>query len=622
VDALSIKTIILRVFRLKDETPVVNGLRVICQAAVQYKKYLFAILGCNFTAALCEFGTIGLLVVAINFLVGDINMDVFDKSGFIPEWLTRPATNFDRNSIFIVLVTLAVGTQVLKSGLQYMGKAASIRLTTIVSRKIQEAITRQIMAFTYAEISNRPAGSLNAIFPIADTAVHSLVVSIINNVLLCGMMISVYVLSLLVMSPVLTIIVLGLSILLFWSMNSVLKNLRKLGIKITTDVISASQVLVEYLNVPRLLRVISGTDHATERINKSRKSVLIATEKSNLIKSAIDPTIDVMVLVAIGVFLIGAQLVLESGLKAYVPQVLMFLFILNRLMPQFKIMNSARVSFASNVRSIETIGDILEKQDKEFVRQFRKTIGSFNSAIKFDDVSFGYRGVSEVVLHQINFVLRKGITLAVVGPSGAGKSTLADLMLGLYAPTSGTISVDGHNLQDIDNDQWLSKIGVVDQELTLLNTSVTENIRFARSDFGYKDVERAARAAHAHQFILELENGYDTSIGDRGYRLSGGQCQRIAIARALLANPEILIFDEATSALDTESESLIQKTLQKLHLSQTILLISHRLSTVLASDEVIVLEGGKIKEYGQTKLLLTQNSELSRLVEGQMGPLK
>ncbi|MEO2177959.1 MAG: ATP-binding cassette domain-containing protein, partial [bacterium] len=237
----------------------------------------------------------------------------------------------------------------------------------------------------------------------------------------------------------------------------------------------------------------------------------------------------------------------------------------------------------------------------------------FTSRIEFRDVSFSYPGSDAFALKSLNLKVNKGETVALVGGSGAGKSTLADLVLGLFSPSLGSILVDDIDLETIDQEKWRDLIGVVDQEAFLLNTSIRDNIAFARSDVSDQELEKVAIAAHADEFICNLENGYDTIIGDRGLRLSGGQQQRVVLARALLRNPEILILDEATSALDTESERLIQRTLDDLHSDRTIVIIAHRLSTVVRADKIIVIEGGELIEQGSPTDLIEAKGRFSSL---------
>jgi ABC-type multidrug transport system fused ATPase/permease subunit len=238
--------------------------------------------------------------------------------------------------------------------------------------------------------------------------------------------------------------------------------------------------------------------------------------------------------------------------------------------------------------------------------------------LAFQDVWFSYPTREDApVLQGIDLSVLPGEVIALVGPSGAGKSTFAALLLRLYDPTGGRIVLDGHDLRDL-SPSWLRRqIGVVSQEPLLFATTIAENIAYGRAGAAAEDIEAAARAANAHDFIVTFPEGYQTLVGERGVQLSGGQKQRIAIARAVLKDPRLLVLDEATSALDAESEHLVKEAIDRLMKGRTTLVIAHRLSTVADADRMFVLEGGRIVQSGEHAVLLGQEGLYRRLVERQ-----
>jgi len=236
--------------------------------------------------------------------------------------------------------------------------------------------------------------------------------------------------------------------------------------------------------------------------------------------------------------------------------------------------------------------------------------------IRFDGVSFGYAD-DRPALENIELILPAGKMTALVGASGAGKSTLADLVMGLQKPTVGRIFIDGRDMNDLDIMSYRRAIGYVPQQSALFNCSIEENIRWANPDADDAKISTACRLANAEEFIENLEHGLSTVVGDRGIRLSGGQVQRIALARALVRDPALLILDEATSALDSESESLIQKAIESIIGQTTILAIAHRLSTISKADNIVVLDRGRIVEQGTFDELTKRDGPFARLVEMQ-----
>lgn len=244
-------------------------------------------------------------------------------------------------------------------------------------------------------------------------------------------------------------------------------------------------------------------------------------------------------------------------------------------------------------------------------------LASSRGQIDFENVTFRYStGLTDAV-RDINLRIHPGKTYALVGASGAGKSTILSLILRLYDPTSGSVKIDGHDLRTLTQKSLREQIGLVTQETFLFHDTIFKNIQFGRLDAASEEVYAAARSANAHEFIMAQPSGYETVIGDKGCLISGGQQQRIAIARALLKNAPILLLDEATSSLDTESEKQIQKALEKLSAGRTVIAIAHRLSTILSADQIVVLENGVINEIGTHAELLEKSGYYRRLYDLQ-----
>jgi len=264
--------------------------------------------------------------------------------------------------------------------------------------------------------------------------------------------------------------------------------------------------------------------------------------------------------------------------------------------------------------SLEAVLSILDAPDMVEDRPNAKPIGSLRGDVKFEKVRFSYDPLQKPVLDRIDLTVRPGEMIALVGPSGAGKSTMMALIQRLYDPTDGCIRVDGTDVRDVTQQSLRKQIGIVLQEALLFNDTARNNIAYGKPNADMDEIISVAKIANAHEFILRMPQGYETVLGERGNRLSAGEKQRIAIARALLKNPPILILDEATSALDTRTEALVQEALEKLFHGRTTFVIAHRLSTVVSADRILVLKDGRIIEEGRHEKLMSRKGFYASMV--------
>ncbi len=458
------------------------------------------------------------------------------------------------------------------------------------------------------DLSNRLNGDISRAAS-AVTAFSRLMIVCITILIFIGFLLSI--------SWQLTLISTVLLIILALVNQYSIKRSKAFGRQLTFMTKAYSISVLEALSGIRLVKSTANEEREFQRISQFLRNLEKAQFQSQMNSQAIAPISEVTgILGVIGISVIG-RILFSNQLEALSAVLLTYLVALFRLLPFISQLNGIRSQLANASTSVDLACDLLQRSNKPFMASGSITFKSINEGIHFNNFSFSYPGYTNLVLKEIDLYLPRGKTLALVGASGAGKSTFADLLPRFYDPTSGCITIDGIDLRQFELKSLRKAMGIVSQNTFLFNESVRNNLLYARPNATEDDLVRAAKQANAYEFIINLSQGWDTNIGDRGVMLSGGQRQRLAIARALLQEPEILILDEATSALDTVSERLVQEAIEELSRERTTLVIAHRLSTVQNADQIAVLDRGRVVETGTHEELLEKNGYYSRLYSMQ-----
>ena len=388
--------------------------------------------------------------------------------------------------------------------------------------------------------------------------------------------------------------------------------LRKHSTRIQAKMADITSILQETISGVKIVKAFSMENYENKKFTEETNNFFKMMLRIVRIRNASSPITETLsVIVGAVIIYYGGVLVLQyNALKA--SEFLGFLFAIFQLMPPIKelstVNNRIQESSAAGDRIFEIIDTHPNIQDKSDAAQVNK----FDYNIEFSHIDFRYEDSDELVLNDIDFSVNKGEIIALVGPSGGGKSTLVDLIPRFYDPAGGRILIDNKDIKDIKIQDLRSLLGIVTQETFLFNESIKNNIAYGLGDYPREKIIEAAKTANAHNFIIDLPDGYETIIGERGLKISGGQRQRISIARAIVKNPEIMIFDEATSALDNESELLVQEAIERMMKNRTTFVIAHRLSTIRNATKIIVIDRGKIVQIGTHDELIRDVNGLYR----------
>lgn len=418
-----------------------------------------------------------------------------------------------------------------------------------------------------------------------------------------------------VLSPQLTLFLILLLPVAGFIIGRIGRSLKRQSTMLQEKLGAILSTIEETLSGIRVIKAFNAEKKQFQKFTEQNTDLLNIKNKAIRRRDSASPVSEVLGVTAIVCVLwYGGRLVLNNTFLDP-GDFFTYILIFSQIIQPLKNLSSASYNIRKGAASVERIEHLINEDIVIKEKPNPVVMKSFGDSIRFNDVSFFYG--EKKILEKINLTILKGKTIALVGSSGAGKSTLVDLIPRFHDVSDGELLIDGINIRDYSIESLRNQLGIVTQEPILFNDTIAHNISLGKPDATMEEIIAAAKIANAHQFILLKENGYDTMIGDRGNKLSGGEKQRVTIARAVLKNPPILILDEATSSLDTESERLVQEAINNLMYNRTSIVIAHRLSTIRHADEIIVLQKGKIVERGTHMALMSLDGFYRRLVSMQ-----
>jgi subfamily B ATP-binding cassette protein MsbA len=513
------------------------------------------------------------------------------------------------------LVLVLLLALILKNLMQYASNQLSVAVQEGLVRDLRVRLYRHLLTLDLNFFQRTRAGQLiSGVMVDADRTKLAVTASLAslfqNGVLILGALIFMAAISLR-----LTALTVATAPILVLGIRALLGRLRRHSRLWHQEQAELTATVTERLGAMKLIRAYGGeageARFFADQASRYRKRVQ-RTQRYASMTSPVSEVFGGLVLILI---IWAAANPSVTGVLLRPEVTIVFLAAALKIMSPIKSISQFPASWAIAVTSAERVFGLLDEPSAELDAP-QAGAARFEREIAFERVTFGYDPVTPV-LRDLSFTVPKGSVTAIVGPSGAGKTTLLELLPRFHDPQSGEVRLDGVPLPALQRGSLRALLGVVSQDTVLLNDTVLANIGYGRPGATPESVEAAARAANAHEFITQLPHGYLTLLGERGTRLSGGQRQRIAIARALLRDPPILLLDEATSALDTESERLVQDAIDRLMRDRTVLVVAHRLATVLDADEILVLDAGRVVERGSHAELLAENGLYRRLYDLQ-----
>jgi ATP-binding cassette subfamily B multidrug efflux pump len=527
-----------------------------------------------------------------------------------------------QNDMNVVLHTsaLMIGLSLLQFGLALGNNLFSIRVGEGVARDLREALFVKIQSFSYGNIDRFTTGRLMVRLSSDASAVQrvfqvSLRIGTRAPLLMIGSLILMFSTNRNLALSMLPLLLVTSTIIVIFSTK-----MEPLFLSVQQKLDRLNTVLQENIAGARVVKAFVRSDHESQRFEAANEDLTERNVQVMTFMSTMSPVLTFFV--NIGIVLVvysGGLRVIQGSMTD--GQIVAFTNYLSTTMGPLLMMTMLANTWANGIASAGRVNEVLDTQPE--VQDLPGAVRMPESAegrVTFNNVSFHYNGSCEnTVLEQVNLSAEPGKTVAILGATGAGKSSLINLIPRLYDPTAGRVEIDGMDIRTVTQESLLAHIGIVPQETILFSGSVRDNIRYGKPDASEEEVVAAAKAAQAHDFILQLPQGYDTHIEERGVNLSGGQKQRIAIARAIILQPKILILDDSTSSVDVETETKIQDALQQIMKGRTSFVVAQRISTVLRADQIIVIDNDRIAAQGTHAELIRTSPIYQEIYESQLG---
>lgn len=496
-------------------------------------------------------------------------------------------------SVLIVLVFL------VKNIFKYLSAVVGVKMEEGVIKSVRDKLFKKLTDLSLDFYLSVRQGNLISILSNDVQTLNQNTVSSFTNLLRDFIEIILFMFLILSISSKLTLIAFSTSIISFIIIKYSITYLRRYAKRMQVSMADYTTTLQETIEGIRVVKAYNAQNTVNTKFQKDSQKYVDSAVKHRKIITLVPSINELLAIVSLCVVLfVGGKSVLDGNMKA--EDLLTFLFALFSIMAPIRNLVDGVSKFQRGFVAAERVFDIMDR--KTSVISGKDNIKNLSSKFEIVNASFSYS--DNTVLNKVNFTIPKNRKVAFVGPSGSGKSTMLDLLIRFYDVKSGEILIDGKNIKDLDINSYRSLFGIVSQDTILFNDTVANNIRYGNSEITEEEIIEAAKQANAFNFIQNLPEGIHSMIGDRGINLSGGERQRIAIARALVRNPQVLVFDEATSALDAESEKVVQEAINKSLVERTAVIVAHRLATIIDCDTIYVFNNGEIVESGVHKELL------------------